>query len=188
MPVPAPAHDSEPTPHNTFRSPLVGRATTRNDGNGTADSGSLAEHVGEVAHKVDDERWRGGVGLPRELLIEDLRSRIVGSPALDHRYTACARLGAPLVARALVVMLCDVACDGRPHHPPPMTHNSHPPPLEVRVDITIPVEITDPTNARILAVSEDRIAGFLSDPFAEIARRAELPLDVVLERIRAMLA
>ena len=53
---------------------------------------------------------------------------------------------------------------------------------------TIPVEIIDPINARILAVSEDRIAGFLVDPFAEIARLAELPVDVVLERIRAMLA
>ncbi|HEX5438410.1 MAG TPA: hypothetical protein VFW98_14745 [Gemmatimonadaceae bacterium] len=53
---------------------------------------------------------------------------------------------------------------------------------------TVPVEITDPTNARILAISEDRIAGFLPDPFAEIARRAELPLEVILERIRAMLS
>ncbi|HET7458287.1 MAG TPA: hypothetical protein VFJ74_11605, partial [Gemmatimonadaceae bacterium] len=52
----------------------------------------------------------------------------------------------------------------------------------------IPVEITDPTNARILAISEDRIAGFLDDPFAEIARLAELPVDVVLERLRAMLS
>jgi DNA-binding Lrp family transcriptional regulator len=52
----------------------------------------------------------------------------------------------------------------------------------------VPAEITDPVNARILAVSEDRIAGFLPDPFAEIARRAEVPLPVVLERIRAMLA
>jgi DNA-binding Lrp family transcriptional regulator len=53
---------------------------------------------------------------------------------------------------------------------------------------TIPVEITDATNARILAVSEDRIAGFLPDPFVEIARLADVPLDVVLERLRAMLA
>ncbi|HEX6534108.1 MAG TPA: hypothetical protein VF041_05900 [Gemmatimonadaceae bacterium] len=53
---------------------------------------------------------------------------------------------------------------------------------------TIPVEITDPVNARILAVSEDRITGFLADPFAEIARQSELPLATVLERIRAMLA
>jgi DNA-binding Lrp family transcriptional regulator len=53
---------------------------------------------------------------------------------------------------------------------------------------TVPVEITDATNARILAVSEDRIAGFLEDPFVEIARLSEVPLDVVLERLRAMLA
>lgn len=52
----------------------------------------------------------------------------------------------------------------------------------------IPVEITDPVNARILAVSEDRITGFLEDPFAEIAARSGLPLDTVLERLRAMLA
>jgi DNA-binding Lrp family transcriptional regulator len=51
----------------------------------------------------------------------------------------------------------------------------------------LPNEITDPTNARILAVSEDRIAGFLADPFAEIARLAGLPEETVHERIRAML-
>jgi hypothetical protein len=33
-----------------------------------------------------------------------------------------------------------------------------------------PTEIGDPINAQILAVSEDRIAGFLVDPFGEIAR------------------
>jgi DNA-binding Lrp family transcriptional regulator len=48
-------------------------------------------------------------------------------------------------------------------------------------------EITDPVNARILAVSEDRIRGFLEDPFAEIARQSELPIETVLERLRAML-
>jgi DNA-binding Lrp family transcriptional regulator len=52
----------------------------------------------------------------------------------------------------------------------------------------VSVETTDPINARILAVSEDQIAGFLIDPFAEIARRADVPLDDVLERIRAMLS
>jgi DNA-binding Lrp family transcriptional regulator len=52
---------------------------------------------------------------------------------------------------------------------------------------TIPTDITDSVNARLLAVSEDRIAGFLHDPFAEIARLSELPLDTVLERLRAML-
>ncbi|HKG93966.1 MAG TPA: hypothetical protein VKA84_18805, partial [Gemmatimonadaceae bacterium] len=53
---------------------------------------------------------------------------------------------------------------------------------------TIPSEVSDPVNAAILAVSEDRIAGFLDDPFAEIARLSGVPLHVVLERIRAMLA
>jgi DNA-binding Lrp family transcriptional regulator len=54
--------------------------------------------------------------------------------------------------------------------------------------ISTPTEIGDPINARILAVSEDRIAGFLVEPFDEIARLAELPVETVLERLRAMLA
>jgi DNA-binding Lrp family transcriptional regulator len=49
-------------------------------------------------------------------------------------------------------------------------------------------EVTDPLNARILAVSEDRIAGFLIDPFAEIARLADVDVGTVHERLRAMLA
>jgi DNA-binding Lrp family transcriptional regulator len=48
-------------------------------------------------------------------------------------------------------------------------------------------EIADPVNARILAISEDRIAGFLEDPFAEIAKLSELPVETVLERLRGML-
>jgi DNA-binding Lrp family transcriptional regulator len=48
-------------------------------------------------------------------------------------------------------------------------------------------EISDPLNSRILAVSEDRIAGFHEDPFAEVARLSGLPLDTVLDRLRAML-
>jgi DNA-binding Lrp family transcriptional regulator len=48
-------------------------------------------------------------------------------------------------------------------------------------------EISDPVNARILAVSEDRIAGFHEDPFSEIARLSGLPVETVLERLRAML-
>jgi len=48
-------------------------------------------------------------------------------------------------------------------------------------------EISDPVNARILAVSEDRISGFHEDPFAEIARLSELPIETVVERLRAML-
>src|SRR4029078_12079713 len=51
-----------------------------------------------------------------------------------------------------------------------------------------PTEITDPVNARILAVSEDRIAGFLVDPFAEIARLSGINVETVHERLRAMLA
>ena len=52
----------------------------------------------------------------------------------------------------------------------------------------IPSEISDPINARILAVSEDRISGFVNEPFAEIAFSAELTEEVVIERLRAMLA
>lgn len=48
-------------------------------------------------------------------------------------------------------------------------------------------EISDPVNARILAISEDRIAGFHEDPFAEIARLSELPIETVIDRLRAML-
>ena len=52
----------------------------------------------------------------------------------------------------------------------------------------VPVEVTDPVNARILAVSEDRVQGFLPDPFEEISRLSGVDLPTVLERIRAMLA
>ena len=52
---------------------------------------------------------------------------------------------------------------------------------------SIPTEVSDPVNARILGVSEDRIAGFVEEPFAAIAAATELSEDVVLERLRAML-
>lgn len=45
----------------------------------------------------------------------------------------------------------------------------------------------DPINAAILAISEDRIQGFQADPFAEIARLSEVPVETVLERIRLLL-
>src|SRR5262245_51690621 len=51
----------------------------------------------------------------------------------------------------------------------------------------VPVEHNDTTNARILAISEDQVAGFVREPFAEIATRAGLPIEIVLERITAML-
>ncbi|MDQ2868077.1 MAG: Lrp/AsnC family transcriptional regulator [Verrucomicrobiota bacterium] len=50
-----------------------------------------------------------------------------------------------------------------------------------------PVEHNDPTNEKILAVSEDKIEGFVREPFAEIARRSGVALDLVLARIEAML-
>jgi DNA-binding Lrp family transcriptional regulator len=51
----------------------------------------------------------------------------------------------------------------------------------------LPTEHHDPINARILAVSEDRIAGFVREPFRQIAEQSGVALPVVLERIRAML-
>jgi DNA-binding Lrp family transcriptional regulator len=51
----------------------------------------------------------------------------------------------------------------------------------------IPTEHDEETNAKILAVSEDMVKGFLRLPFQKIAEEAGLPLDTVLERIRAML-
>jgi DNA-binding Lrp family transcriptional regulator len=50
-----------------------------------------------------------------------------------------------------------------------------------------PIAHTDPVNAQILAVSEDRIQGFVEDPFGEIARQSGVDVEVVMERIRAML-
>jgi DNA-binding Lrp family transcriptional regulator len=55
------------------------------------------------------------------------------------------------------------------------------------VSPALPTEISDPVNARILAVSEDRIAGFVNEPFAEIAFASELTEEVVIGRLRAML-
>ena len=50
-----------------------------------------------------------------------------------------------------------------------------------------PVEHNDPVNAQILAVSEDKIAGFIAEPFQEIARLSGVERSVVHTRIRAML-
>src|ERR1044071_622313 len=51
----------------------------------------------------------------------------------------------------------------------------------------LPVEHNDPVNARILAVSEDKIEGFVREPFEEIANRSGVGVDVVMARIAAML-
>jgi hypothetical protein len=51
----------------------------------------------------------------------------------------------------------------------------------------LPVEHNDPVNAKILAVSEDNIDGFVREPFEEIARRSGVDVDLVMARIAAML-
>jgi hypothetical protein len=52
---------------------------------------------------------------------------------------------------------------------------------------TIPVAVDDPTNAQILSISEDRIAGFCTDPIGQIARQSGVEPGIVTERISAML-
>src|SRR5262245_45157166 len=53
--------------------------------------------------------------------------------------------------------------------------------------VMLPVEHNDPINAKILAISEDKIEGFVREPFQEIANRSGLGVDVVMTRIGAML-
>src|SRR5438046_8310154 len=50
-----------------------------------------------------------------------------------------------------------------------------------------PVEHNDTINAKILEVSEDKIEGFVREPFEEIARRSGVDVDVVTTHIAAML-
>ncbi len=50
-----------------------------------------------------------------------------------------------------------------------------------------PATISDPVNAAILAISEDRLTGFQLDPFGEIAERSGVAVETVIERIVAML-
>ena len=52
---------------------------------------------------------------------------------------------------------------------------------------TVPAAISDPVNAAILAISEDRLAGFQEDPFGEVAQRSGIPVETVIERVVAML-
>ena len=51
----------------------------------------------------------------------------------------------------------------------------------------VPIAHTDPVNAQILAISEDRIKGFVRDPIGEISRASGVDQDTVIERLRAML-
>lgn len=50
-----------------------------------------------------------------------------------------------------------------------------------------PLDLADPINSRILAISEDRLPGFQRDPIGEIARQSGLPTELVIERLRALL-
>ena len=52
---------------------------------------------------------------------------------------------------------------------------------------TSAVSHSEEINARILSVSEDRIAGFVREPMGAIAQACDLPVELVMERIRAML-
>jgi DNA-binding Lrp family transcriptional regulator len=60
--------------------------------------------------------------------------------------------------------------------------------MTVMIETAVPVSPYDPVNREILEVSEDCIRGFVRDPITEIARRAGMDVDVVVERVRAMLA
>ena len=51
----------------------------------------------------------------------------------------------------------------------------------------IPVHVSDPVNARILSVSEDKVQGFHEDPIGVIAEKSGVDVATVIERIRAML-
>ena len=53
--------------------------------------------------------------------------------------------------------------------------------------LATPVTVDDPVNSEILKISEDRIEGFLRDPLAAIAQRSGIDVEVVIERVRAML-
>jgi hypothetical protein len=51
----------------------------------------------------------------------------------------------------------------------------------------VPAAVSDPVNAAILAISEDRLGGFQADPFGQIAARSGLDVEIVLQRVVAML-
>src|SRR6476659_4688940 len=56
-----------------------------------------------------------------------------------------------------------------------------------RLSSMLPVEHNDPINEKILAISEDKIEGFVREPFQEIADRVGVAADVLMARIPAML-
>lgn len=60
-------------------------------------------------------------------------------------------------------------------------------PAEPLTAAPVPAHVDDPVNRQILAVSEDRVQGFHRRPLVTIAEQSGVDLDVVVERIRAML-
>ncbi len=54
--------------------------------------------------------------------------------------------------------------------------------------LAIPTGVDDPINQQILAVSEDRLLGFVPEPFARIAELTGIEQGTIIERIRAMLS
>jgi hypothetical protein len=56
----------------------------------------------------------------------------------------------------------------------------------VSAPMKIASEYTDQINAQILAYSEDKISGFVREPFQEIARMSGIAEEVVIARIRSM--
>src|SRR5688572_21459328 len=53
--------------------------------------------------------------------------------------------------------------------------------------LSVPIATTDEINSKILAVSEDKIQGFLPDPIGEISRQSGVDVPTVIERVGAML-
>lgn len=54
------------------------------------------------------------------------------------------------------------------------------------ISAPIPTDHTEAINSQILAVSEDLVGGFQERPFQAIAEKCQLPLETVIDRIRAM--
>ena len=50
----------------------------------------------------------------------------------------------------------------------------------------LPVEHDDPINAKILAISEDKIEGFVREPFEEIANRSGVDVEPEMALIAAI--
>src|SRR5438445_5335418 len=56
-----------------------------------------------------------------------------------------------------------------------------------RLSRMLPLEHNDTINEKILVISEDKIEGFVREPFQEIAERSGVAVEVVMARIAAML-